>query len=147
MLRGALSKVRDPARGRSSQSDTERSDVCRVPPSGSAVCCFERSTLPEHAGKGFLVIRVKRFIESDPIRPVPFPSLSLRNMRAGLTDALRPREGELIRSVRVGGHIRPWAADVDKVWGASATGVGGSPWKALRILFENEELYGSPQDS
>ena len=93
-----------------------------------------------------MVIRVKRFIESDPIRPVPFPSSSLRDLRAGLTDALRPRKGELIKSVRVGGHIRPWAADVDKVWRGNGHSLGISPWKVLRVLFENEEFYGSPQD-
>ena len=136
-----------PVRGRFSQSDTERSDVCRVPLSGSAVCCFERSTLPEHAGKRVVVIRVKRFIDSDPIRLVPPPTGSESpNTRAHLFEQVRPHEGELVKTV-AHNRVQPWVADVDKVWGTSATGVGGSPWKALRILFENEELYGSPQNS
>ena len=87
------------------------------------------------------------FVDSDPIRLVPPPTGSESpNTRAHLFEQVRPHEGELVKTV-AHNRVQPWVADVDKVWGTSATGVGGSPWKALRILFENEELYGSPQDS
>ncbi|KAM5537499.1 hypothetical protein V8D89_008826 [Ganoderma adspersum] len=138
-------EVRDPARGRFSQSDTKRSDVCHVPLSGSIVFCFERSMLPEHAGRRVVVIRIKRFIGSDPIRLALSPSES-PSVRAHLFERVRPHEGELVKTV-VRNRVQPWAADVDKVWSASATHVGSSPWKALRVLFENEELYGSPYTS
>ncbi|KAM5536375.1 hypothetical protein V8D89_009973 [Ganoderma adspersum] len=119
--------------------------VAWCPFEGSAVCCFERSTLPEHAGRRVVVIRIKRFIDSDPIRLAPPPSES-PNVRAHLFEQVRPHEGELVKTV-VHNRMQPWAADVDKVWSASATHVGSSPWKALRVLFENEELYGSPYTS
>ncbi|PIL27870.1 hypothetical protein GSI_09992 [Ganoderma sinense ZZ0214-1] len=114
------------------------------PFTGSAVCCFERSMLPEHAGKRIVVIRVKRFIDIDPIRPVPPPRGA--NGRAHLVEQLRPREGELLK-VATRNRVQPWAADVDKVWKESAADGGTIPWKALRVLFENEELYGSPHTS
>ncbi|PIL30036.1 hypothetical protein GSI_07948 [Ganoderma sinense ZZ0214-1] len=114
------------------------------PFTGSAVCCFERSMLPEHTGKRVVVIRVKRFIDSDPIRPVPPPTGA--NGRAHLVEQLRPREGELL-NVATHDRVRPWAADVDKVWGESAAHGDITRWKVLRVLFDNEELYGSPHTS
>ncbi|PIL30044.1 hypothetical protein GSI_07956 [Ganoderma sinense ZZ0214-1] len=114
------------------------------PFAGSAVCCFERSMLPEHAGKRVVVIRVKRFIDTDPIRPVPPPRGA--NGRAHLVEQLRPREGELLK-VAIHDRVQPWAADVDKVWKESGAHGGTTPWKVLRVLFENEELYGSPHTS
>ncbi|PIL30043.1 hypothetical protein GSI_07955 [Ganoderma sinense ZZ0214-1] len=123
-------------------SDGKR--VRYFPFTGSAVCCFERSTLPEHAEKRVVVIRVKRFIDTDPIRPVPPPRGA--NGRAHLVEQLRPREGGLLK-VATHDRGRPWAVDVDKVWKESGAHGGFTPWKVLRVLFENEELYGSPHTS
>ncbi|KAI1783720.1 hypothetical protein LXA43DRAFT_1067387 [Ganoderma leucocontextum] len=104
---------------------------------GSVVCCFERSTLPEHVGRRVVVIRVKRFIDCDPIRQVQSP-----DGHAHAVEELRPREGELLKTVSYRSRVQPWAADVDKLWNGKVT-----QWKALRVLFENEELYGSPPQS
>ncbi|KAM5537520.1 hypothetical protein V8D89_008847, partial [Ganoderma adspersum] len=92
---------------------------------GTLVCCFERSRLPEHDGKRVAVIRVIRCV--GPITRVPSPD--------GCTypEELMPREGELL-NVMFHGKVKPWAMDVDK---------GGKTREALRLLFENEALYGS----
>ncbi len=90
-------------------------------------------------------MRIKRFIESDPIRQVPFPKPGVADRRAHLVEELRPREGELLKAVRGIGNwrVQPWAVDVDKLWSVSGMHTAITPWKVLRVLFENEELYGS----
>ncbi|KAI1785730.1 hypothetical protein LXA43DRAFT_1036693 [Ganoderma leucocontextum] len=103
---------------------------------GSAICCFERSTLPEHAGKRVIVIRINRFVDNDPIRDVPAP-----DGRVYPIEELRPREGELLK-VMLPGKVGPWAVDVDKEWKRKIP-----RGRILRVLFENEELYGSPLQS
>ncbi|KAI1788700.1 hypothetical protein LXA43DRAFT_1158136 [Ganoderma leucocontextum] len=52
-----------------------RTGKCREysPFEGSAICSFERSTLPDHAGKHVVIIRINRFVDNDPIRDVPAP--------------------------------------------------------------------------
>ncbi|KAI1783708.1 hypothetical protein LXA43DRAFT_955852 [Ganoderma leucocontextum] len=103
---------------------------------GPVVCCFERSKLPEHTGKRVAVMRVVRVLDNDPIRHVPAPDGKVYPIKE-----LRPRQGELVKTM-CHGQVRPWAVDVDKEWKRTMT-VG----KALRVLFENEELYGSPRES
>ncbi len=90
-------------------------------------------------------MRIKRFIENDPIRRVSFPWPSLGDRRAHLVEELRPREGELLKAGRGGryGRVQPWAADDDKLLSESRRHTAIIPWKGLRVLFENEELYGS----
>ncbi|KAM5537493.1 hypothetical protein V8D89_008820 [Ganoderma adspersum] len=111
---------------------TER--VYYYPFEGSAVCCFERSMLPAHKGKRVIVMRVLRLLVNDPVRHVPAPD-------GGDYEALRPREGELIKTL-FRGQLRPWALEVDNLYQTRS-----KRRKALRILFENEETYGAPKES
>ena len=101
---------------------------------GSVVCRFERSTLPEHAGRRVVVIRVVRMVEGNPIRDVPAPLAGGRSY-SGI-EALRPREGELLATMSYR-KVRPWAVDVDREKPLRPR------MKALKVLFENEEVYGS----
>ena len=53
---------------------------------------------------------------------------------------LKPRAGELLmKSSSRHRKVHPWAVDVDNPRAALS--------KLLRLLFENEELYGSPLQS
>ncbi|PIL27891.1 hypothetical protein GSI_10013 [Ganoderma sinense ZZ0214-1] len=99
---------------------------------GSAIASFERSTLPEHAGRCVAVMRIKRFLDSDPIREVPAP-----NDWVYPVDALRPREGELAFTIAYG-KVRPCAVDVNHKFESR---------KAFKILFDNEEMYGPPRET
>ena len=69
---------------------------------GSAVCCFERSSLPEHQGKRVVVMRLLRSLKHNPVRlmqPQSWPSESC------------PQEGELLKVIR-GRKVRPWSQNV-----------------------------------
>ena len=106
--------------------------------SGLVICCFDLSTLPEHAGKRVVVLRVLRLVDSDPIRAVAPP--------VGHTyplEALRPREGQLLCILKQG-QVRPWSLDVDNI---RSNGRNESSTRSvIRILFENQELYGLPPE-
>ena len=105
---------------------------------GPAICCFEPSTLPEHAGKRIAVLRVLHLVDSDPIRAVTPP-----DGRTCPLEALRPREGQLFCILRHG-QVRPWSLDIDDTrWVGSNRLVKSS---LVRILFENQELYGLPPE-
>ncbi|TBU22350.1 hypothetical protein BD311DRAFT_770571 [Dichomitus squalens] len=124
---------RAPIRLASIEPRVQGQKVFYSPYEGSIRCCFERSTLPGHAGKRVVVLRVKGFVDQDPIREVSPPS--------GLTypiAQLRPREGELLMNFKPHNKIKvkPWAVDVDRPRRALG--------KLLRLLYENEKLYGSP---
>ena len=97
------------------------------------MCRFEQSVLPAHKGKRVVVMRVLRLLVNDPVRYVPAPD-------GRDYEALRPREGELVKTL-LRGQLQPWALEVDKLYQASKRR------KALRILFENEEMYGAPKES
>ncbi len=97
------------------------------------MCCFERSRLPEHEGKRVVVLRVTRLLDSDPIRPVRLLSDEANRL---IEKMLRPREGGLLMNI-VYRTVRPWMVDVDSKTGA--TPILGA---VLRVLFENEGLYG-----
>ena len=101
------------------------------------VCRFERSTLPEHKGKRVVVIRIVRMIESDPIGRVPLPAGAVHYPSI---EALKPRVGELLNNVHYR-KVEPWAVDVDKELKKTSV---SSRTRVLRVLFENEEVYGSP---
>ena len=108
------------------------------------VCCFERSTLPEHQGKRVVVLRVKRFVDSDPVRPAPIPHRLAHVSLQLEVEARAPREGQLLMT-RLRKRICPWAVDVDV---PGKAGTRSSTLKeALKILFENEALYGSLQEA
>ncbi|KAI1783721.1 hypothetical protein LXA43DRAFT_306602 [Ganoderma leucocontextum] len=106
---------------------------------GSVICCFERSTLPEHTGKRVVVIRIKRVVDEDPVRLTDTPAPTDGCLVP--FEQLGPREGELV-TVMSRGKVRPWAVDVDKErrW----KNHGG---RALRILFEKEALDRSRRES
>ncbi|TBU54995.1 hypothetical protein BD310DRAFT_951062 [Dichomitus squalens] len=108
------------------------------PYEGSTICCFEPSTLPEHAGKRVVVLRILRLLDSDPIRPMPPP-----NKHEYPLSKLRPREGQLLMTMRWG-KVQPWSVDVDKDTTRPDTHV--EMGRMLRILYKNQELYGSPPE-
>nr|VWO95504.1 N/A [Ganoderma boninense] len=95
------------------------------------MCCFERSTLPEHVGKRVVVLRLKRYLDPSWAR---LPAI---------TEGTRPREGELMTSLaRNVPDI--WAVDVDK----TRLKIRRKLRSMLRVLFENEERYGAfPQET
>ncbi|KAI0692530.1 hypothetical protein C8T65DRAFT_745113 [Cerioporus squamosus] len=109
-----------------------RGRLFHLPFSGTALCCFEPSALPEHAGKRVAVVRVLRSLESDPVRPNP--------LYAGLPipPELYPQDGQLLMALRFR-KPRVWAGHVDKETSVRTTGVG-----PLRILFDNAIEYGYP---
>ena len=100
------------------------------------ICRFERSTLPEHAGKRVVVVRVVRMVENDPIRQIPPPA----GVNYPDIETLRPRVGELLKKV-FRGNVEPWSVDVGERWKEVPP---ASRKRALRVLFDNEGLYGSP---
>ncbi|KAJ7278239.1 hypothetical protein C8J57DRAFT_1126142 [Mycena rebaudengoi] len=73
------------------------------PYAGSAVACFERSTLPEHAGNRVLLIRILKIL-------VPV-TCTIPN-HAGRVG--RPQEGEFIMVSHYKRPRSPWSYDVDR---------------------------------
>ncbi|TBU38462.1 hypothetical protein BD309DRAFT_971842 [Dichomitus squalens] len=113
--------------------DGIRGSARYFPFEGSMICCFEPSTLPEHAGRRVVVLRVLRLLDNDPIRSVPPPTKHEYPL-----STLRPREGQLFMTMRWG-KVQPWSVDVDRDTRRPATHMGME--KMLRILYENQELY------
>ena len=111
---------------------------------GSVVCYFERSALAEHKGKRVVVLRVKRFVDSDPVRPAPIPHRLAHVSLPSEMEARTPREGQLLMT-RLRKRICPWAVELD-VPGKEATR-SSKLKEGLKILFENEALYGSLQET
>ncbi|TBU26444.1 hypothetical protein BD311DRAFT_762650 [Dichomitus squalens] len=107
---------------------------------GSAICCFEPSPLPEHAGKRAVVLRILRPVDNDPIRPNE-PS---RGPTPVPHAALTPRNGQLLLTIRRR-RIQPWSVYVDDV-GKSEGDTKKSMGRMLRTLYENSELYGLPPE-
>ena len=104
---------------------------------GTIICCFEPSPLPEHNAKRIVVIRVLRTLDSDPVRPNPSYT------GPQYPPELMPRAGELLLKLGKKGKLRPWAYNVDKhspTWNAGDVQHNGGP---LRVLFENAISYGS----
>lgn len=66
--------------------------------SGSALCCFERSPLPEHDGTRTIVLRINKIL-----KPV---TVNIPNYNGPVQ---KPTEGGLIYRGQV-----PWWCDVDK---------------------------------
>ncbi|KAI0642126.1 hypothetical protein C8Q79DRAFT_876801, partial [Trametes meyenii] len=107
-----------------------------MPLAGTAICCFERSTLPEHKGMRAAVLRVLRIV--DPVsqsgRGPGRPSAATQ----ALFEQLCPREGELLRT-RTYRRTVVWSVDVDAEMARRPLQVRAPIEDALRILFENEE--------
>ncbi|TFK83910.1 hypothetical protein K466DRAFT_602453 [Polyporus arcularius HHB13444] len=100
---------------------------------GTAICCFEPSSLPEHSGKRVVVIRILRSLDTDPIRRNP--------TYAGpqYPPELFPRRGELLMKMHTHQAPRPWSGDVDL-----ASRISKEPHLGpLGILFDNAVEYGS----
>ncbi|KAJ7278264.1 hypothetical protein C8J57DRAFT_1059905, partial [Mycena rebaudengoi] len=96
----------------------------KLPPrpfTGSGVACFERSTLPKHARKRVILLRILKILE--PVTcTVP-----------GYTGRVGwPKEGELHTVSFRDGPQRPWSYDVDNNGGVTA---------ALRNLFDAWQVY------
>lgn len=93
---------------------------------GSALCCFEKSTRPEHAGRRVVVCRVIRIVK--PMRLTGFRAVPQSSI---------PREGELLRTNSLGDLEGPeWAFDVDHRSTQLAAG--------LNLLYDNEVRAGGP---
>ncbi|KAJ7278331.1 hypothetical protein C8J57DRAFT_1713199 [Mycena rebaudengoi] len=93
------------------------------PFTGTGVACFERSTLPEHANKYVLVLRILKILE-----PVTC-TIQDYTGRVGW-----PKEGELLMVSNRNGPQRPWSYDVDR---NTLTGA------ALRNLIDTWQYLGS----
>ncbi|KAI0692533.1 hypothetical protein C8T65DRAFT_550827, partial [Cerioporus squamosus] len=102
---------------------------------GTALCCFEPSTLPQHSGKRVVLIRVLRSLEWDPIQPNP----EYIGPQISESSALYPREGELLMRLHDRREPRVWERDVDRKARTRRNSAG-----PLAILFENASEYGSP---
>ena len=94
-------------------------------------CDLRVRALPIHDGKRVVLIRVLRFLESDPIRPDPDYT------GPEYPPELIPREGQHLMRLRYR-RIEPWAEDVDTVRCRGR----GNPAEGLSTLFENERVYG-----
>ncbi|RDX47816.1 hypothetical protein OH76DRAFT_1484494 [Lentinus brumalis] len=101
------------------------------PFSGTVMCCFEPSPLPEHSGKRVAVVRVLRSLEWDSVRRNPSYD------GPQVPPELYPREGQLLMTMQYR-RPRPWSFDVDKH--SSKRGNAAAP---LGVLFENATEYGS----
>ncbi|KAH9886979.1 hypothetical protein C8Q73DRAFT_267165 [Cubamyces lactineus] len=93
---------------------------------GSAICCFEKSTLPQHAGKRVVVCRVLRVV--DPIKPSDI---------LHVPDVLIPREGDLLRISIREAKQSCWFVDVDTKM-TSRKIEDASLADGLAVLFDNE---------
>ena len=104
---------------------------------GTIICCFEPSPLPEHKAKRVVVMRVLRTLESGTGRPNPSYT------GPQYPQELKPRAGQLLLRLRMSGKVMPWSCDVDKhpplVNDWEAQWHGGP----LRVLFDNAVAYGS----
>ncbi|KAI0655678.1 hypothetical protein C8Q70DRAFT_1057228 [Cubamyces menziesii] len=93
---------------------------------GSAICHFEKSTLPEHDGRRVVVCRMLRVV--DPIRI---------NGQMRVPNALIPREGDLLRMSIREAKKPCWFVDVDsKVTSKSSR--DATIVDALALLYDNE---------
>ncbi|KAJ7339752.1 hypothetical protein DFH08DRAFT_875482 [Mycena albidolilacea] len=91
--------------------------------SGTALLRFEPSTLPEHAGRRILLLRVMRLLS---------PCI----MNALADRVVPPAEGDLLLGRRqIDGTLKPWAYDVDRNKSAKTT------W-ALGLLWPSEGAAG-----
>jgi hypothetical protein len=84
-------------------------------PPGSALCCFERSDLPQHKGTRTAVIRIVKIISPVTYRDDyngPYPL---------------PIEGELAQRYHRGRSFQPRSYNVDS-----------KPYMALQTLFRDE---------
>ncbi|RPD54200.1 hypothetical protein L226DRAFT_536112 [Lentinus tigrinus ALCF2SS1-7] len=114
------------------------SEACQsyhFPLAGTILCCFEPSSLPEHAGKRVAIVRVLRSLEWDPVRANPSYT------GPQMPRELYPREGQLLLRMSLKEKPRICAYDVDN---ASGTTNSVGP---LGILFDNAIEYGVPGDS
>ncbi|EIW62438.1 uncharacterized protein TRAVEDRAFT_68880 [Trametes versicolor FP-101664 SS1] len=103
-----------------------RSTERRPTITGSALCCFEKSTRPEHAGRRVVVCRVIRIVK--PMRLTGFRAVPQSSI---------PREGELLRTNSLGDLEGPeWAFDV----GHRSTQLAAG----LSLLYDNELRAGGP---
>ncbi|TFY73994.1 hypothetical protein EWM64_g10018, partial [Hericium alpestre] len=92
---------------------------------GSALCRLERSTLPQHAGRRIMIMRLLKIV-----RPAKLPSRSAPTCNVSV-----PAEGELFKFGQ-----RMWYRDVDKP---------GKSAETLRLLYDapNDGEQASGQSS
>lgn len=94
---------------------------------GSAVCCFERSSLSEHRGERVVVMRLLCSLEQNPVRLMRPPN------GMSYPSKLCPQEGELLKVIR-GRKVVPWSQNV-----GALKEKGSSKGIALDILLQNED--------
>ncbi|KAJ7490843.1 hypothetical protein FB451DRAFT_1005702, partial [Mycena latifolia] len=100
--------IRFVTRGESHRVDVrvfhEQRTAFMYPYSGRALVRFEVSTLPQHAGRRFALLRLVKMIEP--------PKLAVPDYDGYLP---RPVEGEFVmRPSRTGRRLQPWARDLDR---------------------------------
>ncbi|KAJ6546028.1 hypothetical protein DFH09DRAFT_1171827 [Mycena vulgaris] len=98
----------------------EAGGVAVFPWTGSAVALFEPSSLPEHAGRRVLHIRIAKIIQ-----PVVCTVEGYKGR------VVRPEEGHLFTVRLHGGPPEPWAYDIDHKKTEAAS--------ALRVLWDNSQ--------
>ena len=107
------------------------------------MCAFEQSTLPEHAGKRVVVIRVLRVLEPVRLRTFVPPeggTLALDVKDWAVPPEMEPREGELVRSLTRMEGFRVWSIDMENP-GLKQFAEG------LEVLYDNLRCYGDPQST
>ncbi|OJT09473.1 hypothetical protein TRAPUB_14053 [Trametes pubescens] len=105
----------------------------RVRP-GSALCRFEKSPRPEHAGRRVVVCRAVRILE--PMKRAGVLSIPVN---------LLPREGELIRMTFTGAQDSPeWSFDIDHHLSLAPNSAGARFAAGLDLLYDNEVRAGGP---
>ena len=110
---------------------------------GAALCCFEPHVVPEFPDKRFVVIRVLKILDADPVRLNP--SYSGPEYRKEQL----PKEGDLLMSL-YRSKLQPWIGNVDHVrrkpnGHTLVRRLTAMTADAFKMLFENEERYGRYQ--
>ncbi len=100
---------------------------------GSALCRFEKSTRPEHAGRRVVVCRVVRILK--PMK---------RTGLCSIPHSVFPREGELIYTTFPAARDSPWSCDIDYNLSLAPDTAGARFAAGLDLLYDNEARAGGP---
>ncbi|EIW62467.1 uncharacterized protein TRAVEDRAFT_68891 [Trametes versicolor FP-101664 SS1] len=101
---------------------------------GSALCYFEKSARPEHAGRRVVVCRAVRII-----KPMELTGI------LSIPGSLLPREGELIRTTFPRAQDSPeWSFDIDDNLSLAPDTVRARFAAGLDLLYDNEARAGGP---
>ncbi|EIW62442.1 uncharacterized protein TRAVEDRAFT_42808 [Trametes versicolor FP-101664 SS1] len=120
-----------------SKKDTATRPICAPTVRGSALCRFEKSVRPEHAGRRVVVCRVVRIV-----------GRLERTEFCNVPENLMPREGELLRPPIMGAGSDlgdgEWAFDVDRHLSLGPDALRRPLAAGLDLLYDNEARGGGP---